>query len=115
MKRFQIFFLFFLLVCGAFSPRYGLDAAPAPESRRTAMRGREITSGQRNAIRPDLKQSVLPDPQAASGRDQKSPAGKPFSLSLEAPIQSWDEGLPLGNGIIGGLGWGEGTTLNLSL
>lgn len=41
---------------------------------------------------------------------------KPFSnLTLTAPIATWDEAIPLGNGLLGGLLWGGGSTLNLSL
>jgi len=38
-----------------------------------------------------------------------------LNLRLQAPITTWDEALPLGNGLLGGLLWGEGTTLRLSL
>lgn len=36
-------------------------------------------------------------------------------LDLPAPIQTWEKGIPLGNGATGGLLWGGGTTVNLSL
>ena len=36
-------------------------------------------------------------------------------LVLTAPIKTWDEGVPLGNGKIGALLWGEGTLLRVSL
>lgn len=47
-------------------------------------------------------------------------AAEPFppaeqNLRLSAPIRTWDEALPLGNGLLGGLLWGEGSTLRLSL
>jgi len=38
-----------------------------------------------------------------------------MTLNLTAPITMWDEALPLGNGLLGGLLWGEGRTLRLSL
>ncbi|HPS01773.1 MAG TPA: glycoside hydrolase N-terminal domain-containing protein [Candidatus Sumerlaeota bacterium] len=47
----------------------------------------------------------------------ESPAG-PAALSnlkLEAPIKTWDEAIPLGNGLTGGLLWGEGNVIRLSL
>lgn len=44
-----------------------------------------------------------------------SPRIDPMKLSLSAPISTWDEALPLGNGLLGGLLWGEGGTLRLSL
>src|SRR5512137_1761931 len=34
---------------------------------------------------------------------------------LKAPIKTWDEAIPLGNGLLGGLLWGEDYTLRLSL
>ncbi|MHA4810933.1 alpha-L-fucosidase [Flavitalea flava] len=34
---------------------------------------------------------------------------------LKAPISSWDEAIPLGNGLMGGLLWGEDNTIRLSL
>jgi alpha-L-fucosidase 2 len=37
------------------------------------------------------------------------------NLKLTAPIRSWDEALPLGNGLMGGLLWGEGNLVRLSL
>ncbi len=46
-----------------------------------------------------------------------SPPLPPASLNLRlaAPIASWDEAIPLGNGLMGGLLWGHDTTLRLSL
>ena len=38
-----------------------------------------------------------------------------LNLKLAAPITSWDEAIPLGNGTMGVLMWGEGNTLRLSL
>ncbi len=37
------------------------------------------------------------------------------NLVLKAPILTWDEAVPLGNGLIGGLLWGEGNLIRLSL
>ena len=34
---------------------------------------------------------------------------------LQAPIKTWDEAIPLGNGLLGGLVWGEDHTLRVSL
>lgn len=39
----------------------------------------------------------------------------PLPLTLEAPIDRWDDGVPLGNGALGVLVWGEGRTLRFSL
>lgn len=44
-----------------------------------------------------------------------SPPPASAALDLAAPITSWDEAIPLGNGLMGGLLWGEGATLRLSL
>ena len=41
--------------------------------------------------------------------------GPELNLSLSAPIATWDEALPLGNGLMGGLLWGGESTLRLSL
>jgi len=38
-----------------------------------------------------------------------------MNLELAAPITRWDEAIPLGNGMLGGLFWGEGNSLRLSL
>lgn len=37
------------------------------------------------------------------------------NLDMAAPIVRWDEAIPLGNGLLGGLLWGGGDTLKLSL
>jgi alpha-L-fucosidase 2 len=42
-------------------------------------------------------------------------APEPMRLTLEAPIAKWDEAIPLGNGLLGGLLWGQGNELRLSL
>ena len=48
---------------------------------------------------------------------QSSEAYPPSDLNLvlSAPISTWDEAIPLGNGLMGGLLWGEGNTIRLSL
>jgi len=38
-----------------------------------------------------------------------------LNLKLAGPITRWDEALPLGNGMLGGLLWGQDSTLRLSL
>ncbi len=38
-----------------------------------------------------------------------------MKLTVTAPITTWDEALPLGNGLLGGLWWGGDGRLNLSL
>ena len=46
--------------------------------------------------------------------DQRLP-GPELNLRLDAPISTWDEAVPLGNGTMGVLLWGEGNLLRLSL
>ena len=41
--------------------------------------------------------------------------GESLNLRLAAPIKSWDEAVPLGNGLMGGLLWGMDNTVRLSL
>ncbi len=41
--------------------------------------------------------------------------GPDLNLTLAAPIATWDEAIPLGNGLMGGLLWGGDSTLKLSL
>jgi alpha-L-fucosidase 2 len=38
-----------------------------------------------------------------------------LNLKLAAPIDTWDEAIPLGNGLLGGLLWGRDDTIRLSL
>ena len=54
---------------------------------------------------------------AAIARDENKDFLPPAELNLllDAPIATWDEALPLGNGVLGGLLWGESNTLRLSL
>lgn len=39
----------------------------------------------------------------------------PTRIELTAPIDTWDEAVPLGNGLTGGLLWGKNNTIRLSL
>ena len=47
---------------------------------------------------------------AAAGLPDES-----LNVKLTAPIRTWDEAVPLGNGLLGGLLWGETNLLRLSL
>jgi alpha-L-fucosidase 2 len=38
-----------------------------------------------------------------------------YPLTLNAPSMTWDEALPLGNGLLGALVWGDGAPLKISL
>ena len=53
-----------------------------------------------------------------AGAEEPSPGvgpGGPGKLELAAPIARWDEAIPLGNGLLGGLLWGGGGEVKLSL
>ncbi len=52
---------------------------------------------------------------AGAARGRSRLPRRELNLVLEAPITTWDEAIPLGNGLMGGLLWGEGNTLRLSL
>src|SRR5512144_3005956 len=55
---------------------------------------------------------------AAPSGSAQTPSRLPseaLDLRLAAPIATWDEAIPLGNGTMGVLLWGEGGTLRLSL
>ncbi len=51
---------------------------------------------------------------AAAGASSRLP-DRALNLRLAAPIRTWDEAVPLGNGTMGVLMWGEGRTLRFSL
>ena len=53
-------------------------------------------------------------PRAAWPEDPSLPDAT-LNLRLTAPIRSWDEAIPLGNGLMGGLLWGDGHLARLSL
>jgi len=53
---------------------------------------------------------------AADSMSPELPGGAGvYELKLQAPVTTWDEAIPLGNGMLGGLLWGKGNTINLSL
>ena len=52
---------------------------------------------------------------AASAAPSPRLPGPELNLHLTAPIKTWDEALPLGNGAMGVLLWGETNLLRLSL
>src|SRR5512136_2106513 len=53
--------------------------------------------------------AALPLTLAAAGLPNSS-----LNPKLQAPIKTWDEAIPLGNGLLGGLVWGEDHTLRFS-
>ncbi len=66
---------------------------------------------------PDVP-TFRPIPIAAFGLRKEAGQARipsPSPLLLEAPIERWDEALPIGNGATGGLLWGEGRRIRLSL
>ncbi len=52
---------------------------------------------------------------AGAAAHAPTPPGKELNLTLAAPVTTWDEAVPLGNGLLGGLLWGGGSTVRLSL
>jgi alpha-L-fucosidase 2 len=66
-------------------------------------------------LRPAFRVAVLAAllPCAAAAQSAAPPPA--HNLRLKAPITSWDDAIPLGNGLMGGLLWGEKNTLRLSL
>lgn len=50
-----------------------------------------------------------------AGAGSPLPPDAALNLKLTAPIKTWDEAVPLGNGAMGVLLWGEGNVLRLSL
>ncbi len=67
------------------------------------MKARYPTAGALLMTLPVVVSQALAQPRPAS------------DLRLAAPIATWDEALPLGNGLLGGLLWGAGNRINLSL
>jgi len=47
--------------------------------------------------------------------ESQNAVDRTFRMTLAAPISTWDEAIPLGNGMLGGLLWGTHNTVNLSL
>jgi alpha-L-fucosidase 2 len=65
---------------------------------------------------PSPAPTPLPAPVSTAPDSAASRLPAPgLNLRLAAPIATWDEAVPLGNGLLGGLLWGEGRTLRLSL
>ncbi len=50
-----------------------------------------------------------------TGDESKGNRDPGFTLELAAPVSRWDEAVPLGNGLTGGLLWGGGNEIRLSL
>lgn len=51
----------------------------------------------------------------AASNAAAGPPDESLNVKLAAPIRTWDEAVPLGNGLLGGLLWGETNLLRLSL
>lgn len=58
--------------------------------------------------------TVLPSFLMLAGMPAQSPLEQ-HTLRLETPAMTWDEGLPLGNGLLGALVWGDGKPFKISL
>ena len=59
--------------------------------------------------------SILLAGLAAAASPAAAPPAENNLLQLSAPIKSWDEAIPLGNGLMGGLLWGGDNVVRLSL
>lgn len=59
--------------------------------------------------------ATLPASADVQARDRDFLPAPTLDLELAAPIRTWDEAVPLGNGLLGGLLWGEGDLVRLSL
>ena len=59
--------------------------------------------------------SILLAGLAAAASPAVVPPAENNLLQLSAPIKSWDEAIPLGNGLMGGLLWGGDNVVRLSL
>jgi alpha-L-fucosidase 2 len=62
-----------------------------------------------------IGQSFLLAAALASSLSASSLPAPSLNPKLQAPIKTWDEAIPLGNGLMGGLVWGENNILRLSL
>lgn len=58
---------------------------------------------------------ILTTLNCSSRVSEKKEADASFQLNLQAPIEQWDEAIPLGNGMTGGLLWGADNEIRLSL
>ena len=70
------------------------------------------------AVGKNMMGAVLSVLLAALAFASSAAAGLPdesLNVKLTAPIRTWDEAVPLGNGLLGGLLWGETNLLRLSL
>jgi len=56
-----------------------------------------------------------PEAVGSLSRIDTEPVSETFQLNLDEPINRWDEAVPLGNGLIGGLLWGDKNEIRLSL
>jgi alpha-L-fucosidase 2 len=81
-----------------FSTRFDTPTGPTPDKENDTM----------NCMLAGLMLGLL-----CTSADSLPPAS--LNLKLDAPITTWDEAVPLGNGLLGGLLWGEGHTIRLSL
>ncbi|MHC4200254.1 MAG: hypothetical protein ACYSU0_09705, partial [Planctomycetota bacterium] len=74
-----------------------------------------VAARRRNTKEVDTAGKVHAIDQVVTSVERVNDVFGPHSLTLPAPIVKWDNGIPLGNGLTGGLLWGKGNTLNISL
>ncbi|MCK5000631.1 MAG: glycoside hydrolase family protein, partial [Anaerohalosphaera sp.] len=80
--------------------------------------GIEMTGQKRTVnyvLKINLPENASPLPKTDGVTAASSISIDAFQMNLEAPIDKWDEAIPLGNGLIGGLLWGVDNEIRLSL
>jgi len=59
----------------------------------------------------DSETIELMPPMSESGLQQQASFDPAYQWTIQAPNKDWDSGIPLGNGLMGCLVWGEGNTI----
>ncbi len=75
----------------------------------------DITKYPINACLAAILASIAASAAAADHADAGFLPADSLNPKLAAPIDTWDEAIPLGNGLLGGLLWGRDGTIRLSL
>ena len=96
MKLVKYSALLLALLCGL---------PPCPAAQATVLAAQAPTEAQAPTVHAPVQTS----------EERRRDILRPHGLTLPAPIRRWDNALPLGNGLTGGLLWGEGSELRLSL
>lgn len=92
-----------------------VDSAHAPSCKvKEAYVTKNIIASDHNPLTVSLDREALRAVEATRKAAAQA-SGSSMLLDLAAPIASWDEGIPLGNGGAGALLWGGDDTLNVTL